>query len=63
MANITTINKEWSTYFQGNEYLEILEGQASGKYKITYNPLTMTKNKDNPDIKHEFHEGTLFFPF
>lgn len=63
MANITTINKEWSSYFQGKEYLEILEGQTSGKYKITYNPLTMTKNEANLDIKHEFHEGTLFFPF
>lgn len=63
MANITTVNKDWQNYFKGEEFLEIEEGQATGKYKITYNPLTMTKNDDVPDLKHAFHEGTLFFPF
>ena len=43
MANITTPNKAWNGYFRGEEYLEIQAGQASGKYKIIYNPLTMTK--------------------
>jgi len=29
---------------------------------ITYLPLTMTKSENVPEIKHEFHEGSIFFP-
>jgi hypothetical protein len=52
MANITTpANKDWKGYFQGEEFLEIQAGQASGKYKITYCPLTMTSSEQVPEIK------------
>jgi hypothetical protein len=62
MANITTVNSDWKGFFKGDEYLEFKEGQTSAKYKITYNPLTMTKSEEIPDITYEHHEGTLFFP-
>ena len=61
-ANITTGYKSFEGYFQGDDHLDLEEGQPSTKYKITYHPLTMTKSEQVPLIKQEFHEGSLFFP-
>ena len=48
-------------YFEGKDIIEVpANGQA--EYEITYKPLTMTKNKDCPQILEENHEGSLFFP-
>ena len=45
-------------YFEGKESIEVpANGQA--EYEIIYNPLTMTKSKQAPEVKEEYHEGSL----
>lgn len=59
---IITTNLDFTKgYFEGKEYLDV-PANGSAEYEISYKPLTMTKNPMVPEIKEEFHEGTLFFP-
>ena len=60
-AIISTNVDSTKGYFEGKESLDI-PANGSAEYEISYKPLTMTKNPQVPEIKEEFHEGTLFFP-
>jgi len=49
-------------FFSGPDILEIPAGK-SAKYTVTYTPLTMTERpgEEEGTVRHEAHEGSLFF--
>lgn len=57
---ISTVNEQFMNYFKGEHSFEIKAG-VEGTYLITYNPLTMSYDKEQKQQKVE-HEATVFFP-
>jgi len=58
-ASISSDNK--FNYFEGKEFIDV-DANGSADYEVSYNPLTMTKNEESPEIKEESHNASLFFP-
>lgn len=56
-----SISSEGHNYFSGEEFLEV-PPNSQADYEVKYFPLTMTENKEAPEIKTKIHQASLFFP-